>query len=84
MLQIKVTLIFLEVTDHEVGIEDRSGWARHHKGLKLAVSEPLAREELVKGFWVRNQIPPMGGIEKYEFLLNWRFFSDIFFRLSQS
>ena len=67
MLQIKVTLIFLEVTDHEVGIEDRSGWARHHKGLKLAVSEPLARDELVKGFGVRNQIPPMGGLKNMNF-----------------
>ena len=84
MLQIKVTLIFLKVTDHEVGVEDRSGWAGHHKGLILAVSEPLAREELVKVFWVRNQIPPVWGIEKYVFSLDWIIFSEIFIRLPQS
>ncbi len=84
MLQIKVTLIFHKVTDHKVGVEDRIGWAGHHKGPILAVSEPLAREELVKFFWVRNQIPPVWGIEKYVFSLDWIFFSEIFIRLPQS
>ena len=57
MLQF-LALIFLKVADHEVGVEDRRGWAGHHKSLIISVSESLAREELVMGFWVRDQIPP--------------------------
>ena len=57
-MDFRFTLIFLKVADHKVGIEDCGGRAGHHKGLKFSVSQSLTRKEPVKGFGVRDEIPP--------------------------
>jgi hypothetical protein len=51
-------LIFLKIANHKVGVKDGGGRAGHHKGLKFSVSQSLTREELVKGFGMRDEIPP--------------------------